>query len=280
MPHCTQKECRRWRPAPLVRYARIGLRVDGAWFCSAACVAVTAAARLRELRHADMAMPRTTIRLGALLIHQGAITAAELKEALATQAASGLRLGAELCRLGIADPPTVLRALATQAGVSYLTVIDPSCVRLAPAGLCNEEVRALGVAPLRTVEAEQVAIVACVAPVPYAALRALQALTGYKPVPYLVSEDDFELLAASYGGGALPSDASIHVSKVEGIHDAAQRIAAAASLDGNVRVAQARVEPFTLVRVAGRKGIDALLVTAGPQDDEEERRWLADTTRH
>ena len=101
--------------------------------------------------------------------------------------------------LGYVDSVGVLRGLAAQAGTSYLSAVDPRCVRLAPAGLCADEVRAMGIVPIRTVEADRIAIVACVAPVPNAALRAMQRVTGYTAVPYLVSEHDFATLAAAYG---------------------------------------------------------------------------------
>src|SRR5262245_39859509 len=122
MPRCAREECRRWRPDAVVRYAGVGLRVDEEWFCSSACVALVAAGRRRVAKPRPSGpIPLPAPRLGTLLVHQGAITPAQLDAALAAQKLSGRKLGAELVRLGITDQVAVLRALAAQAGVSYLT---------------------------------------------------------------------------------------------------------------------------------------------------------------
>ena len=99
MPHCASSDCQTWRPQPFVRLARVGVRVDGDWFCSTACVESTAETRLRTADVAFETAPRPPIRLGALLVHAGSITSAQLKEAVQSQSSSGLRIGAELRRL-------------------------------------------------------------------------------------------------------------------------------------------------------------------------------------
>lgn len=281
MPHCTREECRRWRPDTLVRFANLGLRVDGEWFCSAACVAAAAVRRLRQQKAGRFSAPDVPpLRLGSLLVHQGVITYGKLQEALISQRISGLRLGAELRRLGYADRDAVLRALASQAGTSYANAIDPAAVRLAPGDLCAEEVRALGVVPIRVSEGQRVLLVACVAPVPWAALGALGALTGQRPVPYLVSDEEYESLMAAYVSGAASKAASgVTVTTVSSMHDAARRIAAAAMDSGSITVNEAHINPLTWIRVSKRDGIDAMLVAGGDAAWEDEE-WLAATTRH
>jgi hypothetical protein len=265
-----------------VRLARLGLRVDGDWFCSAACVADTASTRLTEVATgADEVIGAVPLRLGALLVHQGAVTPTQLAAALRSQKESGLPLGRELQRLGYVDSVGVLRGLAAQAGTSYLSAVDPRCVRLAPAGLCADEVRAMGIVPIRTVEADRLAIVACVAPVPKAALRAMQRVTGYTAVPYLVSEHDFDALAEAYGtdvpaGGDAPA---VRALTVDSIHAAAQRIAATACDEGDVHLSQAYVEPLTWVRVAGPHRVEALFVSPRGRHTQDET-WQAAITRH
>jgi hypothetical protein len=266
----------------MVRWARLGLRVDGEWFCSAECVAAEAASRLRSAESQAAPADTATLRMGSLLVHQGVITADQLKHAVRSRAASGLRLGAELRRLGYADAGAVLRALAAQFGVSYLGSVDPSSVRSAPGGLCAEEVRALGVVPIRTTDdgAEPVMVVACAAPLPRAALAALTALTGYRTLPYLVSDEDFETLAAAYGADVPPARALVRAQWVDGVHDAARRIAAAASSEGDITMHEARIKPLTWIRVAGKHGIDAMLVTSDALARKGDPRWLAATTPH
>jgi len=280
MPYCAGRDCQRWRPQPYVRYARMGACVDGEWFCSTTCVASAAASRLSSVDSSfETSTSRPPTRVGALLVHAGAITSAQLKEALQSQVSSGLRIGAELRRLGYVDRDAVLCALAAQAGVSYLRSVDSACVRTAPGGLSADEVRALGIVPIRTEERDGVAVmmVACPAPLPRAALGAVRALTGFKTVPYLVADDDFDALMSAYALDVLPA-ARVRVQWVEGMHDAARRIAEAASSAGDVTMKQIHLDPLTWIRVVGKHGIDAMFVTSGVR--EEVPQWLAGTTPH
>jgi hypothetical protein len=140
----------------------------------------------------------------------------------------------------------------------------------------------MGIVPIRTVASDSVAVVACVAPVPKAALRAMKRVTGYTAVPYLVSESDFDTLLEAYGADvstAPDNIATVRALKVDGIHAAAQRIAATAQDERSVRLAQAYVEPFTWVRVAGPHRVEALFVSNG-DENAQEKRWQAATTRH
>lgn len=280
MPYCAGRDCRRWRPQPYVRYARMGACVDGEWFCSTTCVTSAAMSRLSSVDSAfETTTSRPPTRVGALLVHAGAITSAQLKEAVQSQRHSGLRIGAELRRLGFVDGDALLSALAAQAGVSYLRSVDPACVRTAPGGLSADEVRALGIVPIRTEERDGSAVmmVACPAPLPRAALGAVRALTGFKTIPYLVTDEDFDLLMSAYAADVLPGT-RIRVQWVEGMHDAARRIAEAASSSGDVTVKEIHLDPLTWVRVVGKHGIDAMFVTAGGR--EEVPQWLVGTTPH
>lgn len=281
MPYCASNDCHRWRPRLVVRYARLGLHVDGEWFCSTNCVASAAAGRLRMAGSRFEAVPTTPSRTGSLLVHAGVITASQLKAALQTQVGSGLRIGAELQRLGYADGEAVLSALAGQAGVSYLRAVDPACVRQAPGGLSADEVRALGVVPIRTEQKDdtQVMILACPAPLPRAAIGAVRALTGFKTVAYLVSDDTFDTLVAAYAADVPPEHPRIRVEWLDGMHDAARRIAEAATIAGDITVREARVDPLTWIRVAGKHGIEALFVM--PEIPREEvPAWPVATTPH
>lgn len=284
MPTCSHDECRRWRPDFLVRLAGVGVRMDGQWFCSASCVSESAATRLQHIPVRPDVPPRLPrLRLGTLLVHAGAVTPEQLKEALRSQQTSGLRIGAELRRLRYATAEDVLRALAAQTGVSSITGIDATTVRSAPGGLCAQEVHALGVVPFRVVEEDRVMMVACAAPVPRAALGALHRLTGYRAVPYLVTDEEFDLLSVSYGAEQPVERARVRASWVDGVHDAARRIGETVQQEKDVTMAEARVQPLTWVRLTGRHGVDALLVTHAPDTLDAEggyRSWPADTTRH
>ena len=275
MARCSRDDCRRWRSTLLVRWAKVGLWLDDAWFCSHACVEAAAARRLRGVRPRDVSPPSPRLALGVVLVRQGAITSGELRQALDSQRTSGLRLGAELQRLGLVDRETVLRALSAQSGVSYLATIDAASVRHAPGGLSIDEVRALGVVPFQAL-AHNILRVACAAPLPRAALGALETLMGCTADPYLVADDDLDRLINAYGTAA---SRRVDVSTVRDIDDGAGRIAAAAAAERSVRVTEAHVDPFTWVRIAANGRISALRVPAD-SDLEEGPRCLAAITPH
>jgi hypothetical protein len=263
MARCARRACGRWRPDLLVLRLALGLSVDDVWFCSPSCVATEAAARLRQApAPSDAPAPYAVppLRLGVLLLHQGAITAAQLNAALCAQRESGQRLGTELVRLGLCAPDVVLKGLAAQAGVSYLTSVHPVRARVGPTGLSADEVRALGLVPIGAVEPTRLLMVACAAPVPRAALAALGQLTGWTPRPYLVTDDDFATLMDAYGRAGLAPGPATHFVRVRDVDDAVRRIAAAVSDERRISMTEAHCAPFTWVRVAGARAVNTLLV--------------------
>src|SRR5262245_61021068 len=185
MTRCSREACGRTRPEWLIRRAGLGLRVDGAWFCSDACVAADAARRLRAARAPQDASRLPAVRLGAVLRQQGAITDLQLNEALTAQRASGLRLGAQLLLLGHLSESNLLRALAAQQGIRFVAAVDAAAVRQAPGALTIDEVHALGLVPFRA--EDDVLYVACAAPVRRTAIAALATLTRREVEAFLVT---------------------------------------------------------------------------------------------
>jgi hypothetical protein len=284
MAHCARKDCGCWRPDLLLRFVALGLRVDGAWFCSPACVHAAAAGRLRiqtrlqvltEQRGHPPVRGVPPLRLGALLLHQGAVTPAQLANALSAQRTSGRRLGAELQHMGLVDSDSVLRALAAQAGISFLTAVDLSGARNAHRGLSLDEVRALGVIPIGAANADRVTMVACQAPVPRAALSALRQLTGWTPTPFLVSDEDWEALLGAYGAPPSHPQRRVQFTTVRDVDEAAAQIAAAAAAQGSITVTEAYCDTATWLRVVGPDAINTLHMTRERGD-----KWPAATTLH
>jgi hypothetical protein len=275
MARCTRKDCRRWRPGLALRWFRLGRRLDGDWFCSDACVETEAGRRLRAVSVRETTTGRSPLPLGSVLLRQRGITAHQLNEALAAQRPSGLRLGEQLVRLGYLSREALLRALSAQYGVPYLAVVDPAAVQTGPGKLSVDEVRALGVVPFR--ESAGTLLVACRAPLPRAALEALTELTGRIVEPYLVVDEDLLRLQEAYGGLA---PETVSTLTVRDIGDGAARIAAATAGARDVTVKEARVDPFTWVRIAADGHISTLLVPPFSQQMEEHDAWLAATTRH
>ncbi|MDE3130173.1 MAG: hypothetical protein KGL16_03395, partial [Acidobacteriota bacterium] len=186
----------------LIRTGRAGLRLDGAWYCSSACL--RDALRLRFRRDPSQARrtvsPLSPIKLGVLLlVSQSTLTPTLLSQALEEQKRTGLKIGAQLERMGLVTPSEVLRALAAQAGVSYLTSVDPEPLTHAPGNLSRSAVQALGLVPIEIIDSQKLIKVACMAPLPRVALGALRELTGWIVQPYLVSDQLWPSLLASYG---------------------------------------------------------------------------------
>jgi hypothetical protein len=86
MAHCCREGCRRWRPTLIIRLAKLGLTVDGEWFCSNGCVEADAVRRLRDAPRRDLTPRAPALRLGAVLLHQGVVTLRQLSEALEAHA--------------------------------------------------------------------------------------------------------------------------------------------------------------------------------------------------
>jgi hypothetical protein len=218
------------------------------------------------------------LKLGVLLIHQNAISSETLQHGLREQRITGLKLGTQLERLGLVSTGSVLRALAAQAGVSYLTTVDCSRLVSGPGGLSRDMVRALGLIPFETNEAQRRMKVACVARVPRLALGALRELTGWTPEPYLVSDQDWNAMLAAYGSSQTAHTWLPAVSTIKDIGDATARIARAAQGPKGITLTHARWDPYVWVRLQATGQTEDLLLAEGP--DVEERPWAEPHTSH
>jgi len=267
MPRCADASCVRWRPAFGVWG---GVRLNGTWFCSRSCAA-TAVRRGLESPPAigESAGSLPPLRIGALLRHQGAVTQAQLDQALGSQRKSGLRLGAELQRLGFVSSATLVRALAAQAGVSYMTSVDPGRVRRAPGGLSADMVRALGLLPFDAETQERRLRVICTAPLPRPALRAMARLTGWTAEPYLVDDAVWERALEGYA----PDAGAEHRSEVVHDVDAASAHVVAAAVGRDAVVRYAGCGDFVFVRVEGGARTRDVII-------QEERPCQAAPTAH
>jgi len=277
MARCASDDCNRWRPELIARHMR-GVTIDGRWFCSQGCVERMARTLLQGIRPRARGIPAVPPpRLGVLLRHRGAIDRAALEAAVAAQKETGLRIGAQLQAMGLVDSWTVLRVLATQGGVSYLARVDAASVVKAPGGLARETVRALALVPFRQPENGQIKV-ACAAPVPHAAIQALERLTGWHVQPYLVSDETWAALMDAYGSeipAGAPAAPRAGLVQTTSLADAAVRIAEAALRARATRVSEAHWDPYTWVRVQGAAGIhDVLLARA----NSEETTCQADRT--
>ena len=149
MARCAWAECGRWWPTSIARRLRGGVVMNDEWYCSRQCAGLAFA---EDLEASEPVAPRRPqalppLKVGMLLVHQGAISPVDLRQALDAQRSSGLPLGRALVQLGRTDESAVLKALASQAGLPFLATLDPSAVRACPEILAPPAVRALGLVP-------------------------------------------------------------------------------------------------------------------------------------
>jgi hypothetical protein len=248
--------------------------MNGEWYCSEACAGaqvrdgVEASARPQPTR--PQALPR--VKIGLLLVHQGAITPVQLREALAVQPQTRQKLGRLVIEMGFTDAASVVRALATQAGVPCLTAVDAGAVRAYPDVLGSNAVRALGLVPIGADRVTRRVKVACAAPVPRLALGALKELTGWTGEPFLVPDHVMPELTDAYA--RLVDDDSAEPTVLP-LERAATLIARAAASTADATVTQASCDPYLWIRVDGGVHPRDLFVTA-----PREAIWQAAPTSH
>jgi len=265
MARCNLESCQRWRPDALT--AHVGLTFDGRWYCSPVCLE-----RVVRLRLIDAGQPRPyayitpPIKIGALLIGQGAITKPEVDQALSMQQASGLRLGAQLRSLGRASAQQILKGLAAQARVRYLTAVNLGLVRQGPGALSRDTIRALGVVPFEVDDRRHLLKVACIAPVPRLSLSALRAVTGWDAGPFLVSDEQWPELLDSYGVTRTEDNPGPHSGFVTSIEDAAARVVLAAVEGRATRMIHTVGDPWLWVRLEGQQTTEDLVLVASATD--------------
>jgi hypothetical protein len=266
MPRCADPACGRWRPERLAPKWASGIRFNSRWYCSRDCVENAARAGLNTPAAPPVpsaALP--PLRVGVLFRHMGAISETQLAAALAAQKTTGRRLGAELRARGLVTAEQTLKALAAQANVSYLASFDTSRVAHEPFWLPPQTVRALGLIPFEADDATRTVRVACTAPVPRAAMRALHKLTGWTAEPYLVDDEVWAQALRLYRGTAAAERRRDAVA-ISGVAAAAARVADAAAADRAITMRHAEYDRFTWVRLEGPRHVSDLLVT----DNEDE----------
>ena len=273
MARCSRDECQRWRPDALVRRGHSGYQLDGEWYCSPACLQSAASEHLSRTPSSRQ-WPTTGPRIGSLLVHQQALTAASLRLALRSQLVTRLPLGRQLEQMGLVSEATVLRALSRQAEVSYLATIDVSQVRQISEPLSSATLSELGLVAVDVNPTDQRLKVACIAPVPWPILRAINRVTGWTAQPLLVADTDWQKLTIALARKDQPQ--AIPVSDVE---DAAALTAQVARDTHAREMTMARVDPFILVRIENQdRRKDLLLHIDAASSSSEEAPCLAVST--
>jgi len=138
------------------------------------------------------------VKIGDLLIAQGAITQTQLQIALEHQKVTGAILGDLLIRLGFVTAAEFARTIALQSGIDFidLSEIQPNedALRLIP----KETAEKGGFIPLAVVEDSRLAI-GIVNPSNIVAVDTVAKITGKQPRVFLVDNDNYqETLEKSY----------------------------------------------------------------------------------
>jgi hypothetical protein len=201
MAHCARRSCQSWLPDALATFGRFGIFIDQHWYCSTRCVEEAVRQRVRDLPPVEPAFVQSWRRtkLGRLLTQQMGLPGAIIDRALGVQESAGMPMGQRLRRQGLVSTDELLRALATQAGVRYLTAVNPRIVAHRPGELSQDIVRALGIVPIAADAIKREMQVACTAPIPGLAVRALTNLTEWAVEPLLVSDESLPHLIEVYG---------------------------------------------------------------------------------
>ena len=267
MARCSRTECDRWRPDVLALNGKAGVQLDEGWYCSAACLELSARRRLVAARRGPVSSvaPMPQLKVGVMLVHQRSVTRGELRRALDAQTGTGLRLGAQLITMELATSEEVLRALAAQSEVGYLTSVAAASVAAATGLLSADAVRILGLVPFDMDAERRKLKLACVAPVPRVALAAVRDLTGWTPEAFLVTDEHWPELLAVAISKAVESRTQVRSVMARDVDAAAARVAQAAEKAGGARMKHATCDPYLWVRVEARNTVEDLLVEVEQQ---------------
>jgi hypothetical protein len=261
MTRCARDGCGHRSPAFLVAYGAFGVSIDQRWYCSTRCVEITVRDRLAKLPPVEPAWVQSwlPIKLGTLLTRQVGLSSDSIAQALDLQRRSGVPFGQTLKSLGLVTPEDLLKALATQAGVRYLTSVDPDVVAHQPGGLSHHTVRTLGIVPVAADRKRHELQVACTAPIPGHAVRALSRLTKWVVEPLLVSDESLPHLVNVYtsAGAQLPALRG----SVCDVDTGAATVARIARSLRKVRMQHERCDPYVWVRLESHGSSADVLMT-------------------
>lgn len=146
------------------------------------------------------------VRIGEMLVAQGAIDQVQLASALAHQRRWGGRLGRCIVGLGFLREDALLRAVSAQLDVPFVEIGDrtvpPAVLSLVPQKL----IRARGLLPLARVNGRSGALVVALSdPADLTVIDELAFATGLSVKPVLAAEDDLaRAIARLLDGVTLP----------------------------------------------------------------------------
>jgi HD-like signal output (HDOD) protein len=135
-------------------------------------------------------------RIGEMLVSEGVLSEAQLKEALGMQERGGGKIVENLIALGYLDPKTFANFLSKQPGMASINLLNYSIpqdiIKLIPAEVALRH----ELLPLDKMGRDLTVAMAC--PLDQVTLNKLQELTGLRVKPFLVSMGDIRVALARY----------------------------------------------------------------------------------
>mgnify|MGYP006250785507 FL=1 len=86
-------------------------------------------------------MARKRLKLGEILVQNGALSSAALEEGLKAASASRKRLGEALLEAGVCDDTSIAKALAEQAGLPFVDLNEKSSAQRVDLNLVPDDLR-------------------------------------------------------------------------------------------------------------------------------------------
>jgi len=171
---------------------KAGIKMHDKWYCSSACFAVAAEAKLSSLMTAALVKGSHASRmpLGLILISRGLLTRTQLREAINEQKEGGGEIGELLVRNGSVSEKHVTSGRAMQWACPVFAVQKQ--VILPQIQIPSTLMQLCSAIQLHYVAAKKLLMVGFVHGIEYQLLYAIEQMTGCKTQPCFVTPSDFQ----------------------------------------------------------------------------------------
>jgi hypothetical protein len=193
---CSHADCSRWLTQRHLATRKVGVTMQGCWFCSYGCFNSIATARLRQLSVTTPAQSTRTMRmpLSLILINRGCLTQEQSKLATIEQGQTGVEIGDTLIRLGFVDEKDVVSARSIQWDCPvFSAATHPLSFQHRSTHIPLTLLYTHSMAPLHYIAATNTLLIGFIYSVEYAVLYAVEQMTGCRTKACLITPSDFEL---------------------------------------------------------------------------------------
>ena len=202
---------------------KAGIKMRDAWYCSSGCFTAAAVLELSGLLRAGVEHGAHVSRmpLGLILMSQGLLTSAQLREVTDEQKHFGGEIGELLVQRGAVNERQVTAVRATQWGCPVFAM--PKHLARTMIHIPSTLMNLYSAVPLLHVAATKLLLVGFVHGIDYGLLYAIEQLTGCKTQPCFVTPSDFQVqMQRQVEGEAKGGDTTPDETKFEARHTAAE----------------------------------------------------------